>query len=118
MQQPPLPPSEPPHGHGHDGHGHGGGHGHGNDGPGPGGGGDRSGGGDGRGGGGHGRSHSHGPAAPVSMHLRKVIAAVLIPSAAAVVVGLAVLWPGGAPGHERTGVGFDRQTQQATVTKV
>ncbi|AXG55316.1 hypothetical protein SLCG_4161 [Streptomyces lincolnensis] len=33
-------------------------------------------------------------------------------------VGLVVLWPGGAPGHERTGVGFDRQTQQATVTKV
>lgn len=33
-------------------------------------------------------------------------------------MGLAVLWPGGAPGHERTGVGFDRQTQQATVSKV
>ena len=56
--------------------------------------------------------------APVSKHLRKVIAAILIPFAAAVVVGLAVLWPGGAPTHERTGVGFDRQTQQATVTKV
>ncbi|WP_328495215.1 YibE/F family protein [Streptomyces sp. NBC_00414] len=95
-QQPPLPPSEPPHGHGHDGHGDDGG----------------------PAGGGHGHSHSHGPAAPVSMHLRKIIAAVLIPFAAAVVVGLAVLWPGGAPGHERTGVGFDRQTQQATVTKV
>jgi uncharacterized membrane protein len=54
----------------------------------------------------------------VSKHLRKVIAAILIPFAAAVVVGLAVLWPGGAPSHERTGVGFDRQTQQATVTKV
>ena len=26
------------------------------------------------------------------------------------VVGLVVLWPGGAPRHERTGVGFDRQT--------
>ncbi|GGX16478.1 membrane protein [Streptomyces lomondensis] len=52
------------------------------------------------------------------MHLRKVIAAVLIPFAAAVLVGLAVLWPGGAPPHERTGVGFDRQTQQATVTRV
>ncbi|MFB8244749.1 YibE/F family protein [Streptomyces sp. NPDC055952] len=86
------------------GHGHGGGHGgHGN-GPVP--------------GGGHGHSHSHGPAAPVSQHLRKVIAAVLIPFAAAVLVGLAVLWPGGAPPHERTGVGFDRQTQQATVTEV
>lgn len=36
----------------------------------------------------------------------------------AVVVGLVVLWPGGAPAHERTGVGFDRQTQQATVAKV
>ncbi|WP_405955756.1 YibE/F family protein [Streptomyces phaeochromogenes] len=120
MQQPPLPPSEPPHGHGHDGHGHGGGPGHGPHGPGGGGGGDQPGGGDGGGpgGGGHGHSHSHGPAAPVSMHLRKVIAAVLIPFAAAVVVGLVVLWPGGAPGHERTGVGFDRQTQQATVTKV
>jgi uncharacterized membrane protein len=54
----------------------------------------------------------------VSQHLRKVIAAILIPFAAAVVVGLAVLWPGGAPPHERTGVGFDRQTQHATVTKV
>ncbi|WP_374935409.1 YibE/F family protein [Streptomyces resistomycificus] len=29
-----------------------------------------------------------------------------------------VLWPGGAPAHERTGVGFDRQTQRATVTTV
>jgi uncharacterized membrane protein len=35
-----------------------------------------------------------------------------------VAVGLVVLWPGGAPAHERTGVGFDRQTQQATVTKI
>ncbi|MCQ9131077.1 YibE/F family protein [Streptomyces hilarionis] len=66
----------------------------------------------------HGHSHSHGPAAPVSRHLRKVIAAVLIPFGVAVLVGLVVLWPGGAPAHERTGVGFDRQTQQATVTKV
>ncbi|MFJ3797954.1 YibE/F family protein [Streptomyces sp. NPDC090088] len=70
------------------------------------------------GGHGHSHSHSHGPAAPVSKHLRKVIAAILIPFTAAVVVGLVVLWPGGAPPHERTGVGFDRQTQQATVTKV
>jgi uncharacterized membrane protein len=54
----------------------------------------------------------------VSQHLRKVIAAVLIPFATAVLVGLVVLWPGGAPPHERTGVGFDRQTQSATVTKV
>ncbi|GGN03152.1 YibE/F family protein [Streptomyces fuscichromogenes] len=66
----------------------------------------------------HGHSHNHGPAAPVSKHLRKVIAAILIPFTAAVVVGLVVLWPGGAPPHERTGVGFDRQTQAATVTKV
>ncbi|WP_434975007.1 YibE/F family protein [Streptomyces collinus] len=66
----------------------------------------------------HGHSHSHGPAAPVSKHLRKVIAAVLIPFTAAVVVGLVVLWPGGAPSHQRTGVGFDRQTQQATVARV
>ncbi|MFD3485203.1 YibE/F family protein [Streptomyces sp. NPDC058665] len=66
----------------------------------------------------HGHSHSHGPAAPVSRHLRKVIAAVLIPFATAVVVGLIVLWPGGAPDHERTGVGFDRQTQQGQVVKI
>ncbi|MFI0977967.1 YibE/F family protein [Streptomyces sp. NPDC021093] len=66
----------------------------------------------------HGHSHSHGPAAPVSKHLRKVIAAVLIPFATAVLVGLAILWPGGAPAHERTGVGFDRQTEQGTVVKV
>ncbi|WP_078973307.1 YibE/F family protein [Streptomyces sp. MMG1533] len=92
------------HGHGHGDHGSGGGQGP--DGPGSG------------GGHGHSHSHGHGPAAPVSKHLRKVIAAILIPFAAAVVVGLVVLWPGGAPGHERTGVGFDRQTQQATVTKV
>ncbi|KJK40439.1 lipoprotein [Streptomyces variegatus] len=52
------------------------------------------------------------------MHLRKIIAAILIPFAAAVLIGLAVLWPGGAPSHERTGVGFDRQTQDASVTKV
>ncbi|MFE1880880.1 YibE/F family protein [Streptomyces diastatochromogenes] len=109
VEQYPYPPSEPPRGggsgqgdgHGHDGdghgHQHGPGHGHGHS---------------------HGHSHSHGPAAPVSKHLRKVIAAILIPFAAAVVVGLVVLWPGGAPPHERTGVGFDRQTQQATVTKV
>ena len=92
------------------------GHGHGS---GAEGGGQGASGGQGAGGGhGHSHTHSHGPAAPVSRHLRKVIAAVLIPFAAAVVVGLAVLWPGGAPAHERTGVGFDRQTQEATVTKV
>ncbi|MER6329053.1 YibE/F family protein [Streptomyces sp. NPDC001034] len=67
---------------------------------------------------GHGHSHSHGPAAPVSRHLRKVIAAILVPFTAAVLVGLVVLWPGGAPSHKHSGVGFDRQTQQATVTRV
>jgi uncharacterized membrane protein len=41
-----------------------------------------------------------------------------VPFAAAVAVGLLVLWPGGAPGHERSGVGFDRHTEQATVTRV
>ncbi|MGW4233910.1 YibE/F family protein [Streptomyces sp. NPDC004980] len=66
----------------------------------------------------HGHSHSHGPAAPVSKHLRKVIAAVLIPFATAVLVGLVAFWPGGAPDHERTGVGFDRQTQDGKVVKV
>ncbi|WP_037674815.1 YibE/F family protein [Streptomyces griseus] len=107
-------------GPGDHGDGHGQGHGHG-DGPGQGQGqGQGHGHGHGHGGNGHGHSHSHshGPATPVSKHLRKVIAAILIPFAAAVVVGLAVLWPGGAPAHERTGVGFDRQTQEATVAKV
>ncbi|WUW88128.1 YibE/F family protein [Streptomyces sp. NBC_01451] len=115
--------------HGHPGDGHGDGH---RGGPGGGSGGGH-GPGDGRGPGhghgdahgpddnhghAHGHSHSHGPAAPVSIHLRKIIGAILIPFAVAVVVGLVVLWPGGAPAHERTGVGFDRQTQEATVTKV
>ncbi|MEU3823852.1 YibE/F family protein [Streptomyces sp. NPDC029080] len=101
--QPPEPPrrsgSEQGTGHGHRAHDGGGG-----DGPGPG----HS----------HGHSHSHGPAAPVSQHLRKVIAAILVPFTAAVLVGLVVLWPGQAPSHKRTGVGFDRQTQQATVARV
>ncbi|MFF0751158.1 YibE/F family protein [Streptomyces sp. NPDC004267] len=66
----------------------------------------------------HGHSHSHGPAAPVSRHLRKVIAAILIPFGAAVLVGLVVLWPGGSPAHQRTGVGFDRQTEQGRVVAV
>lgn len=57
----------------------------------------------------------------MSRHLRKVVAAVLIPFAAAVVAGLVVLWPGGPPGHEsgeRSGVGFDRPTYDARVTAV
>ncbi|MEW2518713.1 YibE/F family protein [Actinacidiphila alni] len=62
-----------------------------------------------------GHTHAHGPVPPVSKHLRKVIAAILVPFAAAVVVGLVVLWPGGAPGHARTGVGFDQQTRQGKV---
>ncbi|MEJ8658392.1 YibE/F family protein [Streptomyces sp. MS1.AVA.4] len=66
----------------------------------------------------HAHGHGHTPAAPVSRHLRRVIAAVLIPFAAAVVVGLVALWPGGAPAHERTGVGFDRQTEEARVVRV
>ncbi|MET8950590.1 YibE/F family protein [Streptomyces sp. NPDC004393] len=99
---PSHPSPEPPHHHGpddrhsrRDGHGHGPGGGH-----------------------GHSHSHSHGPAAPVSRHLRKVIAAILIPFTVAVIVGLVVLWPGGVPSHKRSGVGFDQQTQQATVTTV
>ncbi|MFF4861707.1 YibE/F family protein [Streptomyces sp. NPDC002405] len=132
-EQFPHPPPEPRRGqdfrHGQEatatGHGHGpatgGGHGPGSStGHGPGNGtGHGPGNGTGHGpGSGGGHSHSHGPAAPVSKHLRKVIAAILIPFAALVAAGLAVLWPGGAPSHERTGVGFDRQTQQATVVEV
>ncbi|MFC5666784.1 YibE/F family protein [Kitasatospora misakiensis] len=67
---------------------------------------------------GAGHVHAHGPATPVSAHLRRVIAAVLIPFGVAVVVGLIVLWPGGVPAHERTGVGFDQQTQRGKVTRV
>ncbi|GAB7184424.1 uncharacterized membrane protein [Kitasatospora sp. Ki12] len=63
-------------------------------------------------------THAHGPATPVSAHLRRIIAAVLIPFGVAVVVGLVVLWPGGVPAHERTGVGFDQQTQRGKVTRV
>ncbi|WP_308294701.1 YibE/F family protein [Streptomyces sp. JJ66] len=69
---------------------------------------------------GHAHSHHHGPAAPVSRHFRKVIAAVLIPFATAVLAGLVLLWPGGAPegqNGERTGVGFDQQTESARVTQ-
>ncbi|HWM39600.1 MAG TPA: YibE/F family protein [Streptomyces sp.] len=67
----------------------------------------------------HTHAHSHGPPAPVSRHLRKIIAAVVIPFAAAVIAGLVVLWPGGVPGHEEeSGVGFDRPTFPARVTAV
>ncbi|WP_431771979.1 YibE/F family protein [Streptomyces cucumeris] len=69
----------------------------------------------------HGHSHAHGPATPVSARLRKVIAAVLIPFAAAVAAGLIVLWPGGAPDHsagQRSGLGFDQQTVSGRVVKV
>ncbi|MCK7623333.1 YibE/F family protein [Streptomyces sp. RS10V-4] len=66
----------------------------------------------------HHHGHGHGPAAPVSRHLRKVIAAVLIPFAAAVAVGLIVLWPGGAPPHPPSGVGLDQPTEQARVVTV
>ncbi|MEV8532302.1 YibE/F family protein [Streptomyces sp. NPDC051211] len=97
LPQPPTGPTEPTGNSDPSGRGDHGLHGHGNHGH------------------SHGHSHGHGPAAPVSKHLRKVIAAVLIPFATAVLVGLVVLWPGGAPAHERTGVGFDRQTQQAAV---
>ncbi|MEW2134336.1 YibE/F family protein [Streptomyces sp. NPDC005435] len=68
---------------------------------------------------GHDHSHTHRAAAPVSRHLRRVIAAILVPFAAAVAVGLVVLWPdSGSPSHRHTGVGFDLQTQQATVAKL
>ncbi|MCE7081463.1 YibE/F family protein [Streptomyces sp. ST2-7A] len=67
----------------------------------------------------HGHTHQHGPAAPVSGRLRRVIAAVLVPFAAFVGVGMLLLWPGGVPDQDdRTGVGFDRQIQDARVTEV
>ncbi|MGK5501601.1 YibE/F family protein, partial [Streptomyces sp. URMC 125] len=55
----------------------------------------------------------------MSARLRRVIAAVLVPFAAAVLAGLAVLWPGGTPdGEGDSGVGYDRQTFGARVTAV
>ncbi|WP_018546229.1 YibE/F family protein [Streptomyces sp. LaPpAH-108] len=67
---------------------------------------------------GHAHGHSHRRPIPVSRRLRGVVAAILVPFASAVVVGLVVLWPGGSPAHHHTGVGFDRQTRQATVIKL
>ncbi|MFC4034112.1 YibE/F family protein [Streptomyces polygonati] len=66
----------------------------------------------------HAHGHGHGPVPPVSRHLRKVIAAILLPFGAAVVVGLVLLWPGGAPGHARSGVGFDQQTRDGKVARL
>ncbi|MFD7503878.1 YibE/F family protein [Streptomyces sp. NPDC059850] len=69
---------------------------------------------------GHSHAHSHGPAAPVSARLRKVIAAVLIPFAVAVLAGLVALWPG-SPEHTtqgRSGLGFDQETVAGRVVKV
>ena len=67
---------------------------------------------------GHSHGHAHGPVPPVSKHLRKVIALILVPFAAAVVAGLVLLWPGSAPGHDRTGVGFDQQTRPGRVVQL
>ncbi|MFI1383980.1 YibE/F family protein [Embleya sp. NPDC020886] len=67
---------------------------------------------------GHGHSHAHGPPSPASARLRRLVAAVLIPFATAVLVGLVVLWPGGTPPHPRTGAGFDQETRDGRVTKV
>ncbi|MEU9086851.1 YibE/F family protein [Streptomyces sp. NPDC048357] len=108
MTPSPQPPTEPTEPHGHNGHEH---HGSGHSA-------EHSSGPSAGHSGGHSHSHGHGPAAPVSKHLRKVIAAVLIPFATAVFIGMVVLWPGGAPAHERTGVGFDRQTQQGKVVSL
>ncbi|MFC3585080.1 YibE/F family protein [Streptantibioticus rubrisoli] len=67
---------------------------------------------------GHCHGHAHGPAHPVSAHLRKVIAAILVPFAAAVAMGLLALWPNGTPAHPHPGVGFDQQTRSAQVLRV
>ncbi|WP_326797011.1 YibE/F family protein [Streptomyces sp. NBC_01808] len=66
-------------------------------------------------------SHSHhhdAPAPPASHRLRRVIAAVLVPFALAVLAGLIALWPGSEPAGERSGIGFDQERQRAKVTKV
>ncbi|KRV47245.1 hypothetical protein AQ490_07140 [Wenjunlia vitaminophila] len=54
----------------------------------------------------------------MSGRLRKVIAAVLIPFGVAVLAGLVVLWPGGVPPHEHTGLGFDQHTERAKVVSI
>jgi len=46
-----------------------------------------------------------------------LIAAVLFPFAAAVVIGLITMWPGDAPPHQRSGLGFDQQTHDGRVTR-
>ncbi|SFD21429.1 YibE/F family protein [Streptomyces aidingensis] len=70
----------------------------------------------------HGHTHQHGPPSPVSGHLRRLITLALLPFAVLVGIGLIVLWPaGGAPESgegQRTGVGFDRQIEDARVTAV
>jgi uncharacterized membrane protein len=66
----------------------------------------------------HSHAHAHGPVPPVSRHLRKVIAAILVPFTAAVVVGMIVLWPNGAPAHKQSGVGFDQQVRSGQVVKL
>lgn len=72
---------------------------------------------------GHGHSHSHahghGKPPPVSAHLRRVMAAVLVPFAAVIAAGVVLLWPGGTPEKEgHSGVGYDQETEEARVTKV
>jgi uncharacterized membrane protein len=67
---------------------------------------------------GHSHAHGHGPAAPASRRVRAVIALILVPFAGAVVAGLVLLWPGGAPSHARTGVGFDQQTRPGRVVSL
>lgn len=44
----------------------------------------------------HGHSHGHGPASPASPRLRTLITSLLLPVAAAAVVGLILLWPSAA----------------------
>ena len=67
--------------------------------------------------GGHGgHTHDHGPATPASRRLRRIIAAVLVPFAVAVVAGMVLMWPGRLPAHASTGLGFDQPTVTGTVT--
>ncbi|MHA6761644.1 YibE/F family protein [Streptacidiphilus sp. PAMC 29251] len=63
-----------------------------------------------------GHSHDHGPATPASRRLRRIIAAVLVPFAVAVVAGMVLMWPGKLPAHASTGLGFDQPTVTGTVT--
>jgi len=51
----------------------------------------------------HGHGHGHAPAAPAGRRVRLAIAALLVPCALATLIGVVLLWPGGAGHSEPVG---------------